>query len=166
MPAESCNGSDMPSGGAEPGQKRLNIDGTSASPESKRQQTEVWDDESTVTGDYNAADMEDVDEDGFKVVRHRKGRTVGVPVLVTATEQGRDLRQASSAAPGRTSSDPPIPFLAVLQMDVVSAPSFTDLYAVKSETAAYSAYAIPAGSSGISSDCIAELMRAISYFSN
>ncbi|KAH6924727.1 hypothetical protein HPB50_023029 [Hyalomma asiaticum] len=39
--------------------------------------------------------MEDVDEDGFKVVRHRKGRTVGVPVLITATEKGRDLRQVN-----------------------------------------------------------------------
>ncbi|KAH6925117.1 hypothetical protein HPB50_001029 [Hyalomma asiaticum] len=39
--------------------------------------------------------MEDVDEDCFKVVRHRKGRTVGVPILITATEQGRDLRQVN-----------------------------------------------------------------------
>ncbi|KAH6946479.1 hypothetical protein HPB50_013714 [Hyalomma asiaticum] len=39
--------------------------------------------------------MEDVDEDGFKVVRHCKGRTVGVPVLITATEQDRDLTQVN-----------------------------------------------------------------------
>ncbi|KAH6920519.1 hypothetical protein HPB50_028493 [Hyalomma asiaticum] len=69
--------------------------GPSGPPESKRQQTEPSDDESTVIGDDNVADMEDVDEDGFKVVRHRKGRTVGVPVLITATEQGRDLSQVN-----------------------------------------------------------------------
>ncbi|KAH6934195.1 hypothetical protein HPB50_021497 [Hyalomma asiaticum] len=38
MPAESGNGSDMPSFGAAPGQKRLNIEGPSGPPESKRQQ--------------------------------------------------------------------------------------------------------------------------------
>ncbi|KAH6946855.1 hypothetical protein HPB50_015644 [Hyalomma asiaticum] len=93
MPAEIGTGSDMPSVGAAPGNKRLNNEGPSSPPESKRQETEVSDDESTVIGDDNVANMEDVDEDGFKVVRPRKGRTVGVPVLVTATEQGRDLRQ-------------------------------------------------------------------------
>ncbi|KAH6922579.1 hypothetical protein HPB50_016671 [Hyalomma asiaticum] len=95
MPAENGTGSDMPSVGAAPGHKRLNNEGPSGPPESKRQQTEPSDDESTVIGDDNVADMEDVDEDGFKVVRHRKGRTVGVPVLITATEQGRDLRQVN-----------------------------------------------------------------------
>lgn len=95
MPAGNGTGSDMPSVGAAPGHKRLNNEGPSGPPESKRQQTEASDDESTVIGDDNVADMEDVDEDGFKVVRHRKGRTVGVPVLITATEQGRDLRQVN-----------------------------------------------------------------------
>ncbi|KAH6940193.1 hypothetical protein HPB50_026315 [Hyalomma asiaticum] len=64
-------------------------------PPGKQAPTEVSDDESTVIGEDNVADMEDVDEDAFKVVRHRKGRTVGVTVLITATEQGRDLRQGN-----------------------------------------------------------------------
>ncbi|KAH6943295.1 hypothetical protein HPB50_018743 [Hyalomma asiaticum] len=64
----------MPSVGAAPGHKRLNNEGPSGPPESKRQQTEASDDESTVIGDDNVADMEGVDEDGFKVVRHRKAK--------------------------------------------------------------------------------------------
>ncbi|KAH6941376.1 hypothetical protein HPB50_017520 [Hyalomma asiaticum] len=95
MPAENGNGSYMPSAGAAPGQKRLNTDDTSGSPESKHQQTDVPDDESTVIGDDNVADMEDVDEDDFVVVNDRKGLTVGVPVLITATEQGRHHRQVN-----------------------------------------------------------------------
>ncbi|KAH6948228.1 hypothetical protein HPB50_023207 [Hyalomma asiaticum] len=93
MPAKNGNGSDMPSVGAAPGQKRLNIESPSGPQESKCQQTKVSDDELTVIGDNNMTDMEDVDDNGFKVVHHRKDRTVGVSVLITATEQGRDLGQ-------------------------------------------------------------------------
>ncbi|KAH6920487.1 hypothetical protein HPB50_028526 [Hyalomma asiaticum] len=53
MPADNSNGSDMPSVSAAPGQKRLNVDDTSSSPEIKRKQIEVSDDESTVIADDN-----------------------------------------------------------------------------------------------------------------
>ncbi|KAH6943031.1 hypothetical protein HPB50_014106 [Hyalomma asiaticum] len=68
MPAENGNGSNMPSVGAAPGQKCLNIDDTTNSTESKRQQTELSDDESIVIGDDNVADMENAGDDGFEVV--------------------------------------------------------------------------------------------------
>lgn len=51
-------------------------------------------DSSTIVGEVSdIADMRDVDEDGFKLVSHRKHRTVGVPVLVTPCEAGADLRR-------------------------------------------------------------------------
>lgn len=46
----------------------------------------------------NTAEMDDVDQEGFKVVSHRKQRTVGIPVLLSPVETGRDLRRENPIA--------------------------------------------------------------------
>ncbi|KAH6919693.1 hypothetical protein HPB50_029319 [Hyalomma asiaticum] len=95
MPANR-KGSDMTPGGVPLVQKRLNVDDASGCPESKCQEIEVSDDESTVTRDDNLADVEDAEKLGFEVLRHRRGRTVGIVVLIAATEKGRCLRHVNS----------------------------------------------------------------------
>lgn len=46
----------------------------------------------------NTAEMDDVDQEGFKVVSHRKQRTVGIPVLLSPVETGKDLRRENPIA--------------------------------------------------------------------
>lgn len=49
-------------------------------------------------GGDNTTEMADMDQEGFKVVSHRKRRTVGIPVLLSPTEKGKDLRRENPIA--------------------------------------------------------------------
>lgn len=51
------------------------------------------DDSTIVASDEEVADMAEMDNDGFKVVSHRKHRTVGIPVIVQPKEKGVDFRE-------------------------------------------------------------------------
>ncbi|KAL1474875.1 hypothetical protein MTO96_037701 [Rhipicephalus appendiculatus] len=94
-PADNSSGSDMSLIGVTRCKKRSGVNETASSPESKRQQTEASDNESTVIGDTTVADMEDLDEGGFKIVRHRKDRTVGITVLIVSIQDGYNLRHVN-----------------------------------------------------------------------
>lgn len=39
-----------------------------------------------------------MDDDYFKMVRHRRNRTVGIPVIISAMESRKNLRQVNPAA--------------------------------------------------------------------
>ncbi|KAL1445522.1 hypothetical protein MTO96_029158 [Rhipicephalus appendiculatus] len=94
-PADNCSGSDMSSIGGTGGQKRSGVNETSSSTESKRQQIEASDDDSSVMGNTTVANMEDLDEGCFKVVRHRKDRTLGIRVLLTAIQDACNRRHVN-----------------------------------------------------------------------
>lgn len=53
-----------------------------------------------VTGESGdtAEEMDDTDQEGFKVVSHRKKRTVGIPVLLSPVQPGKDLRRENPIA--------------------------------------------------------------------
>ncbi|KAH7977644.1 hypothetical protein HPB49_003117 [Dermacentor silvarum] len=85
----------MTSQGVTPGQKRQLI--CTSQPDCKRQDTGDSEDESTIIEDDNVANLSDLDMDegGFRVVRHRKDRAEGIPVLITAASERADLRQVN-----------------------------------------------------------------------
>lgn len=57
------------------------------------------DGESTFVGEGEVvAEMTDLDDQGFKVVSHRKKRTVGIPVIISAVDGDQDLRKANPIA--------------------------------------------------------------------
>ncbi|KAH7959691.1 hypothetical protein HPB49_013104 [Dermacentor silvarum] len=59
---------------------------------------EETDDESTLIDDCDIADMTDEDDEGFKVVRHRKERTVGIAAIITPVTEGADLQKVNHIA--------------------------------------------------------------------
>lgn len=65
---------------------------------SKRCKTTETDDESTLTDDCDIADITDLDDEGFRLVRHRKERTVGIPVIITPVTEGADLKKVNPIA--------------------------------------------------------------------
>ncbi|KAL1442147.1 hypothetical protein MTO96_030925 [Rhipicephalus appendiculatus] len=69
-------------------------------PDCKRQDITESEDDSTEIGDHNAANSTDLDMDegGFRVVRHRKDRTVGIPVILAPASEGANLRQVNPIA--------------------------------------------------------------------
>ncbi|KAL1476256.1 hypothetical protein MTO96_036641 [Rhipicephalus appendiculatus] len=69
-------------------------------PDCKRQEITESEDDSTDIGDHNAANSTDLDMDegGFRVVRHRKDRTVGIPVILAPASEGANLRQVNPIA--------------------------------------------------------------------
>ncbi|KAL1430782.1 hypothetical protein MTO96_014805 [Rhipicephalus appendiculatus] len=69
-------------------------------PDCKRQDITESEDDSTDIGDHNAANSTDLDMDegGFHVVRHRKDRTVGIPVILAPASEGANLRQVNPIA--------------------------------------------------------------------
>ncbi|KAH7959358.1 hypothetical protein HPB49_010531 [Dermacentor silvarum] len=85
----------MTSQGVTPGQKHQLI--CTSQPDCKRQDTGDSEDESTIIEDDNVANLSDLDMDegGFRVVRHRKDRAEGIPVLITAASERADLRQVN-----------------------------------------------------------------------
>ncbi|KAH7945975.1 hypothetical protein HPB49_018402 [Dermacentor silvarum] len=85
----------MTSQGVTPGQKRQLV--CTSQPDCKRQDTGDSEDESTIIEDDNVANFSDLDMDegGFRVVRHRKDRAEGIPVLITAASERADLRQVN-----------------------------------------------------------------------
>ncbi|KAH7953610.1 hypothetical protein HPB49_010559 [Dermacentor silvarum] len=85
----------MTSQGVTPGQKRQLI--CTSQPDCKRQDTGDSEDESRIIEDDNVANLSDLDMDegGFRVVRHRKDRAEGIPVLITAASERADLRQVN-----------------------------------------------------------------------
>lgn len=85
----------MTSQGLTPGQKRQLV--CTSQPDCKRQDTGESEDESTIIDDDNVANASDLDMDegGFRIVRHRKDRAEGIPVLITATSERDDLRQVN-----------------------------------------------------------------------
>lgn len=85
----------MTSQGVTPGQKHQLV--CASIPDCKRQHSVESEDESTVVGDHNGANLtdQDMDEGGFRLVRHRKDRTVGIPVLIAPTSEGANLRQVN-----------------------------------------------------------------------
>ncbi|KAL1447497.1 hypothetical protein MTO96_044270 [Rhipicephalus appendiculatus] len=57
------------------------------------------DDASTTVGlDEKVDDWSDMNDDNFKMVSHRKNRTLGYPVIVSPIESGKDLRQVNPIA--------------------------------------------------------------------
>ncbi|KAH7932120.1 hypothetical protein HPB51_029537 [Rhipicephalus microplus] len=57
------------------------------------------DDASTIVGlDEKVDDWSDMEDDNFKIVSHRKSRTVGIPVIISPVESGKDLRQVNPNA--------------------------------------------------------------------
>ncbi|KAH6943893.1 hypothetical protein HPB50_000447 [Hyalomma asiaticum] len=66
-------------------------------PDSKRQDNEDSEGESTVTGGHSVANLTtlDVDEGGFRIVRQRKGTSSGIPVLIVPATEGIDFRQVN-----------------------------------------------------------------------
>ncbi|XP_070390782.1 uncharacterized protein [Dermacentor albipictus] len=78
-----------------PGQKRQLV--CTSQPGCKRQDTGESEDESTIIEDDNVAKPSDLDMDegGFRIVRHRKNRVEGIPVLITAASERDDLRQVN-----------------------------------------------------------------------
>ncbi|KAH7978366.1 hypothetical protein HPB49_005359 [Dermacentor silvarum] len=82
-------------GGVAPSTRRQLI--CTSQPDCKRQDTGDSEDESTIIEDDNVANLPDLDMDegGFRVVRHRKDRAEGIPVLITAASERADLRQVN-----------------------------------------------------------------------
>ncbi|KAH7971443.1 hypothetical protein HPB49_024169 [Dermacentor silvarum] len=62
--------------------------------ECKRYKATETDDESTLIDDCDIADITDLDDEGFRLVRHRKERTVGIPVIITPVTEGADLKKS------------------------------------------------------------------------
>ncbi|KAH7967054.1 hypothetical protein HPB49_021914 [Dermacentor silvarum] len=87
--------SGMTSQGVTMGQKRQLV--CTSQPDCKRQDTGDSEDESTIIEEDNVANLSDLDMDegGFRIVRHRKDRAEGVPVLITAASERADLRQVN-----------------------------------------------------------------------
>ncbi|KAH7952994.1 hypothetical protein HPB49_003323 [Dermacentor silvarum] len=85
----------MTSQGVTPGQKRQLL--CTSQPDCKQQDTGESEEESTIIEDDNVAKFSDLDTDegGFRVVRHRKDRAEGIPVLITAAFERADLRQVN-----------------------------------------------------------------------
>ncbi|KAH7978749.1 hypothetical protein HPB49_006649 [Dermacentor silvarum] len=85
----------MTSQGVTPGQKRQLV--CTSQPDCKRQDTGDSEDESTIIEDDNVVNLSDLDMDegGFRIVRHRKDRAEGIPVLITAASERADLRQVN-----------------------------------------------------------------------
>ncbi|KAH7974513.1 hypothetical protein HPB49_016376 [Dermacentor silvarum] len=85
----------MTSQGVTPGQKRQLV--CTSQPDYKRQDTGESEDESTIIEDDNVSNLSDLDmyEGGFRIVRHRKDRAEGIPVLINAASERADLRQVN-----------------------------------------------------------------------
>ncbi|KAH7971214.1 hypothetical protein HPB49_020456 [Dermacentor silvarum] len=66
--------------------------------ECKRYKATETDDESTLIDDCDIADITDLDDEGFRLVRHRKERTVGIPVIITPVTEGADLKKVNPIA--------------------------------------------------------------------
>lgn len=63
--------------------------------ECKRYKATETDDESTLIDDCDIADITDLDDEGFRLVRHRKERTVGIPVIITPVTERAALKKVS-----------------------------------------------------------------------
>ncbi|KAH7949566.1 hypothetical protein HPB49_012252 [Dermacentor silvarum] len=66
--------------------------------ERKRYKATEIDDESTLIRGCDIADITDLDGEGFRLVRHRKERTVGIPVIITPVTEGADLKKVNPIA--------------------------------------------------------------------
>ncbi|KAH7960445.1 hypothetical protein HPB49_019937 [Dermacentor silvarum] len=66
--------------------------------ECKRYKATETDDESAVIDDCDTADIPDLDDEGFRFVRHRKSRTVGIPVIITPVTKAADLKKLNPIA--------------------------------------------------------------------
>ncbi|KAL1446519.1 hypothetical protein MTO96_028803 [Rhipicephalus appendiculatus] len=69
-------------------------------PDCKRQDITESEDDSTDIVDHDVVNSTDLnmDEGGFRVVRHRKERTVDIPVILAAASEGANLRQVNPIA--------------------------------------------------------------------